>query len=312
MLSRTVESMYWMGRYIERSDVTAGILDVHLQLMLEEPWITEDRACRSLLSVMGRDAPGDVLLSSSDLLDILAVNRSEQASIAHSLGAARENAKGAREFVSTELWECLNTTRARMPRKVASDKVHEFFAWVRERSALAVGIIESAIRRDEAWQFFTLGRSLERAELTARLLSTRPLTEAGGSSWTTILRSFGAYEAYLHAHRGETSAQSAAEFLLLDRLFPRSILFSIRRAETCLRDIEQQTSIERRTAPGPSDEQTLFGRLGGRLESLSINEILEDLPGQMNNVQATTSSAADAIRQRYFPSGAAQWIGTPS
>jgi uncharacterized alpha-E superfamily protein len=298
MLSRTAESMYWMGRYIERSDGTAGILDVHLQLMLEDPWTAEDLACRSLLSVMGRDAPEDMLLSSGDLLDILAVNRSEPASIAHSLGAARESAKGAREIVPTELWECLNTTRARMPRKVASDKVHEFFAWVRERSALAVGIIESAIRRDEAWQFFTLGRSLERAELTARLLSTHALSETGGSSWTTILRSCGAYEAYLHVHRGETSARSAAEFLLLDRLFPRSVLFSIRRAETCVRDIE------RRTDPSPGDGQTLFGRLGGELESLPIEEILEELPRQMNDVQVATSAAAETIRQRYFPSDA--------
>ena len=98
----------------------------------------------------------------------------------------------AREVVSTELWEVLNTTRARMPRKVASDKVHEFFAWVRERSALAVGILESASSRDEAWSFFTLGRSIERADMTARLLATRSLTEASGPSWTTILRSVGA------------------------------------------------------------------------------------------------------------------------
>ena len=93
------------------------------------------------------------------MLAILAVDRTQPASIAYSLGAARENARRAREIVATELWECLNTTRARMPRKVAGDKVHEFFGWVRERSALAVGIIESATSRDEAWQFFTLGRS---------------------------------------------------------------------------------------------------------------------------------------------------------
>jgi uncharacterized alpha-E superfamily protein len=299
MLSRTTESLFWMGRYLERADATAGILDVHLQVLLEDPWITEDLACRSLLGVMGRDAPDGVLLGSQDLLEILAVNRSEPASIAHSLGAARESARGAREIVSTELWECINTTRARMPRKVASDKVHDFFAWVRERSALAVGIIESATRRDEAWQFFTLGRSIERAELTARLLSTRALTEAGGSSWTTILRSFGAYEAYLRVYRGETSARTAAEFLLLDRLFPRSILFSIRRAETCASEIEP------RAGESQDESLRLLGQLGNELELLPIDEILEDLPRQMNSVQLATKAAAEAIRQRYFPADTA-------
>ncbi|MEB0015263.1 alpha-E domain-containing protein, partial [Glaciimonas sp. Cout2] len=78
-----------------------------------------------------------------------------------------------------------------MPRKVASEKTHDYFAWVRERAALAVGIVEAGASRDDAWHFFTLGRSLEQADMTARLLATRSLTEASGPSWTTILRSCG-------------------------------------------------------------------------------------------------------------------------
>ena len=306
MLSRIAESLFWIGRYIERSDGTARILDVHLQLLLEDPWIEEDLACRSLLSVMGSEAPDDRDLTRQDVLSILAVDRSEPASIAYSLGAARENARRAREIVSTELWECLNTTRARMPRKVSSDKVHEFFAWVRERSALAVGIIESATSRDEAWQFFTLGRSLERADMTARLLATRSLTEASGPSWTTILRSCGAYEAYLRTYRGVPSARNAAEFLLLDRLFPRSILFSVTRAENCMREIEPRSD-----RVGVSDQaQRLLGQIRSELEYRPISEILEDLTMHMDNVQAATSAASEAIRQRYFPTQVApSWVG---
>ena len=309
MLSRIAESLFWIGRYIERSDGTARILDVHLQLLLEDPWIEEDLACRSLLSVMGSAVPEDQTLTRADILQILAVDRSEPASIAYSLGAARENARRAREIVSTELWECLNTTRARMPRKVSGDKVHEFFGWVRERSALAVGIIESATSRDEAWQFFTLGRSLERADMTARLLATRSLTEASGPSWTTILRSCGAYEAYLRTYRGVPSARNAAEFLLLDRLFPRSILFSVSRAEACMRDIEPRSD-----RVGVSDQaQRQLGRIRSELEYRPIAEILDDLPRHMDNVQAATSAASEAIRQRYFPTNAApSWVGESS
>jgi len=309
MLSRIAESLFWIGRYIERSDGTARILDVHLQLLLEDPWIEEDLACRSLLSVMGSEVPEDQTLTRADILQILAVDRSEPASIAYSLGAARENARRAREIVSTELWECLNTTRARMPRKVSGDKVHEFFGWVRERSALAVGIIESATSRDEAWQFFTLGRSLERADMTARLLATRSLTEASGPSWTTILRSCGAYEAYLRTYRGVPSARNAAEFLLLDRLFPRSILFSVSRAEACMRDLEPRSE-----RVGISDQaQRQLGQIRSELEYRPIAEILEDLPLHMDNVQAATSAASEAIRQRYFPTNAApSWVGESS
>ena len=196
-----------------------------------------------------------------------------------------------------------------MPRKVSSDKVHEFFGWVRERSALAVGIIESATSRDEAWQFFTLGRSLERADMTARLLATRSLTEASGPSWTTILRSCGAYEAYLRTYRGVPSAKNAAEFLLLDRLFPRSILFSVSRAEACMREIEPSTG-----RVGVSDlSQRLLGQIRSELEYRPIADILEDLPFHMDNVQLATSAASEAIRQRYFPTNAApSWVGETS
>jgi uncharacterized alpha-E superfamily protein len=305
MLSRIAESLFWIGRYIERSDGTARILDVHLQLLLEDPWIEENLACRSLLSVMGADVHGERDLTRADVLSILAVDRTEPASIAYSLGAARENARRAREVISTELWEALNTTRARMPRRVSEDKVHEFFGWVRERSALAVGIIESATSRDEAWSFFTLGRSIERADMTARLLSTRSLTEASGPSWTTILRSVGAYEAYLRTYRGMPSARNAAEFLLLDRLFPRSILFSVSRAEQCMRDIEPRTD-----RVGVSDQALrLLGQIRSELEFRPIAEILEDLPRHMDNVQLATSAASEAIRQRYFPTNAApSWV----
>ncbi|MFT4122969.1 MAG: alpha-E domain-containing protein [Microbacteriaceae bacterium] len=309
MLSRIAESLFWIGRYIERADGTARILDVHLQLLLEDPWVEEDLACRALLSVMGTEGPDDRGLTRQDVLALIAVDRTEPASIAYSLGAARENARRAREIVSTELWECLNTTRARMPRRVSSEKVHEFFGWVRERSALAVGIIESSTSRDEAWQFFTLGRSIERADMTARLLATRSLTEASGPSWTTLLRSCGAYEAYLRTYRGLPSTRNAAEFLLLDRLFPRSVLFSVTRAEQCLRDIEPRSE-----RVGISDRgQRLLGQIRSELEYRPIQEILEDLPRHMDGVQAATSAASDAIRQRYFPTNAApSWVGERS
>ncbi len=309
MLSRIAESLFWIGRYVERSDGTARILDVHLQLLLEDPWIDEDTACRSLLSVMGSDSEGDEPVTRSDVMNLLAVDRTHPASIAYAIASARENARRAREVVSTELWECLNTNNARMPRKVAGDKTHEFFRWVRERAALAIGIVDSATSHDEAWQFFTLGRAIERADMTARLLATRSLTEASGPSWTTILRSCGAYEAYLRTYRGVPSTKNAAEFLLTDRLFPRSILYSVTRAEECLREIDPRLG-----RAGINDAaQRLLGQIRSEFEFRPVIELLDALPEHMEEVQAVCSAASDAIRQRYFPTSAVPvWIGETS
>lgn len=307
MLSRIAESLFWIGRYIERSDGTARILDVHLQLLLEDPWIDEDTACRSLLSVMGSVPPdGLEVVGRGDVLQRLAVDRMNPSSIAYSVASARENARRAREIVSTELWECLNTTNSRMPRRLQTDKVHDFFQWARERAALAVGIVDSSTSRDESWQFFTLGRSIERADMTARLLATRSLTEASGPSWTTILRSCGAYEAYLRTYRGIPSARNAAEFLLLDRLFPRSIIYSIQQAEACMSAIDPRAD----RVGHSNNVLRALGRIRNELEYKPVADILSDLPEEMERVQVVTREASEAIRQRFFPTQAEpSWIG---
>jgi uncharacterized alpha-E superfamily protein len=297
VLSRIAESLFWIGRYLERADGTARILDVQLQLLLEDPWVDEDTACRALLGVMGSEVPADTPLDREGVLSLLAVNRQNPASIAYSLNAARENARRAREIVSSELWECLNTTTTRMPRKVATERVHDFFHWVRERTALAVGTNETVMSRDDAYHFFSLGLALERADMTARLLATRALTEVSGPSWTTILRSCGAYEAYLRTYRGVSSLRNAAEFLLVDRVFPRSVLFSMNRAISSLNALEPRTE-----RIGAVDQALrVLGQAVSSLEYRPISEILDDLPHAMEGVQRATSAASEAVKQRYFP-----------
>ena len=309
MLSRIAESLFWIGRYVERSDGTSRILDVHLQLLLEDPWIDEDTACRSLLSVMGHTDESEEKLNRSDVLFRLGYDRGCAESIAFAVEAARENARRAREIVSTELWECLNQTNSKLPKRVSDEKAHEFFRWVRERAALAIGITESATTHDEAWQFFVLGRAVERADMTARLLATRALTEASGPSWTTILRSCGGYEAYLRTYRGVPSTQNAAQFLLTDRHFPRSILYSASRAIDAMRAIEPVTN---RTG-APDEAQRLLGQIRSELEFRSISDLLADLPGNMENVQMVMSAASDEVRKKYFPTSAVPvWIGENS
>ena len=142
--------------------------------------------------------------------------------------------------------------------------------------------------------------------MTARLLATRSLTEASGPSWTTILRSCGAYEAYLRTYRGMPSARNAAEFLLLDRLFPRSIIYSISRAEDCM------SAIDPRADRVGHSNQVLraLGQIRNDLEYRPITEILSELPRHMDRVQTVTREASEAIRQRFFPTQAEpSWIG---
>lgn len=305
MLSRIAEALFWIGRYVERAGGTARILDVHLQFFLEDANVDEESACRGLLGVMGMPADPEMRITRGDVVRLLGLDSSNPASIAHSISAARENARRAREIISTDLWETLNQTNTKMPRKVPMEKSHQFFNWARDRSALACGVFDSSMSRDEAWQFFSLGRALERADMTARLLATRSMADTQGPSWTTLLRSCGAYEAHIRSQRSAPTTTTAIEFLLLDRLFPRSVLASLLTAQECLRAIDPAGASG---IPGPVHQ--VLGRIRSELEYRPIAETWAQLSDSMEDVQIAVSMASDAIRERYFPSIAMPvWIG---
>lgn len=306
MLSRIAESLFWIGRYVERADDTARILDVHVQLLSEDPWADEATACRSLLAILDHPAPAEEPdVDRALVVRLLAHDVTNPSSIAGSLVAARENARRAREIVSTDLWECLNTTRNQV-RVMGALGTHEFFAWVRERAAVVAGLMESATPRDSTWHFMVLGQALERADMTARLVTTQARLGASGPGWTTLLRSCGAYEAYLRTYRGRASDEDAAGFLILDRLFPRSIVYALHAAERALRALEP---VEGRHFVSDEARREL-GLIRSELEFARLGDLLTDLPDTMERVQVACARASNAIKDRYFPAPATTaWVG---
>ncbi|PJI93347.1 alpha-E domain-containing protein [Luteimicrobium subarcticum] len=307
MLSRIAESLFWIGRYVERADDTARILDVHLQSLSEDPWASEDLTLRALLAVMDHPVPADgTLVTRARVMQLLAHDQLDASSIAGSMIAARENARRARETVSSELWETLNTTRNQVSGPMRLARPHDYFGWVRERAAIVAGIMDSSTSHDETWLFVMLGRSIERADMTARLVQTQAQLRDSGPSWSTLLRAAGGYEAFLRTFRGVASDEKAAEFLLLDRLFPRSIVHALDAAEDCLRLLEP--TADRRGVT--NDARRELARMRATLEYSPVGETLEVLPVAMEDVQRCCSEASDAIKARYFPSAAATtWMG---
>jgi uncharacterized alpha-E superfamily protein len=303
VLSRIAESLFWIGRYLERADDTARILDVHLQMLLEDPWIDEQAACRALLSVMGagEDEHGEPLqLDTVDrftVLDRLAYDRNNPSSIVGALAAARENARRVREVVSIQMWEYINTTWIGVnPARRRATTSHQFFAWVTERATLVAGVTDATMSRDEAWHFLVLGRSIERADMTARMVATSEI-RGQTPAWATLLRSCGAHESYVRTYRGVSTDEGAAEFLLLDRIFPRSVRYSLQKAEDSL---EALTPASERAGIADRARRNL-GRARTGLEYRSLTDILGDLPAEMERVQQACSVASDAIARRYFP-----------
>jgi len=300
MLSRIAESLYWIGRYVERAEDTSRNLDVHLNLLVDDPWAPEDVVCASLMSAMGHEGE-DGVDTAAGVLERLAWDRTTPGSVLGALAAARENARRSREVVSTELWESINVTFLDASRTGRRSDPHGFLTWVRERMAAFNGVADATLSRDEVWNFLVLGRSIERADMTARLVAARSLAGDAGPSWVTLLQSCGAYQAFLRSAKGVVDDRRSVEFLLLDELFPRTLMSALVRAETCLDELAMRHGIGERGRG--SEAHRVLGMIRSELQFAPTAELFDDVYHVMERVQSACSVASDAIARRYFPRG---------
>jgi uncharacterized alpha-E superfamily protein len=295
MLSRIAESLFWIGRYVERAEDTARILDVQTQLLVEDPTVDVRATCESVLAIMGVPVLADEPVGTAELLQRLAYDPNSPASIHATLRNAREVARRARETLSTSMWEAVNTTWRAIPSgRFEGMQPPVAMGWVRDRAALINGTADATMPRDDGWQFLMLGRSIERADMTARLVAAASLSTS--SAWTTSLRACGGYESFLRTYKGLETDREAAEFLVLDRLFPRSVVFALSRAEQCLDNLESSGQ----RAGFQNEAQRLLGRTRAELEYRALADVLTDLPHEMERLQRTCAQATDAVTRRYF------------
>lgn len=312
MLSRIAESLFWIGRYIERAEDTARILDVNIHHLLEAPAMDEDLFCGRLLDGMGVPRPDGERLDAQAATELLAFDERNPSSIVSSLTAARANARGVSEAISSEMWEALNATYNALPGQVGLGRrvgPYGFFRFVRERSAILAGLTDSTMSRDDAWRFLILGRNLERTDMLARLIATGMTTAEEGSDedpdWVVMLRSCSAHEAFLRTYSREPDAYLAAEFLVLDRLFPRSIFCALATAEEVLTELAPRSS----RAGTYDDARRLLGLVRTGLEYRRIEDIIEDLPTRLRKVQEGCSATSAALAARYFRyTTAIEWV----
>ncbi|WP_068251868.1 alpha-E domain-containing protein [Janibacter corallicola] len=303
MLSRIADCLFWIGRYVERADGTARIVDALRLQLLEDPGAVEQAACTMVLrGIMGYGDVGDV--DYVDTSRMLVFDARNPNAISGSWHAARENARRARETISTETWETINTTFHRWNSFTPGRATQYHLGWVRERAALLDGIADSTMSHDDAWDFLVLGRSLERADMTARLVATG--ATPAGPTWTSVLASCGAQQAMLRTMRGIITDRTAAAFLALDRQFPRSVLAALKEAEERLVVLAPD-----KDRVGFSDEaRRILGHVRTQLEFSSPDAVLRDLPERMQEVQEAVMATSDAIAERYFRSGPLQeWTG---
>ena len=305
MLSRIAESLFWIGRYLERAEDTSRLLEVHLTLLLEDPVVDEEATSEVLLRVMGID--DEASPDHQTVLQLLGWDENSLTSMVAAFYGARESARRSRETVSLEMWEAINTTWNMMRgNRLQHLPAHRACQLVRERCAVVGGIADTTMTHDEGWQFLMLGRSLERVDMTSRIIESAAYNADSPYAWTQTLRACGAHHAFIRTYRGAATDAQAAEFLLLDGLFPRSVLVSLTAAEEAMRSLETGLGSRRSSLTG--DALRALGRARAELEFGSLEETMTNLPERMSRLQRTCSAVNDAVSDYYFDgAGQAVW-----
>ncbi|WP_298748333.1 alpha-E domain-containing protein [uncultured Serinicoccus sp.] len=305
MLSRIAESLFWIGRYLERAEDTSRLLEVHLTLLLEDPVVDEEATSEVLLRVMGID--GAASPDHQTVLQLLGWDETSLTSMVAAFYGARESARRSRETVSLEMWEAVNTTWNMMRgNRLQHVPAHRACQLVRERCAVVGGIADTTMTHDEGWQYMMLGRQLERVDMTSRIIESAAYNADSPYAWTQTLRACGAHHAFIRTYRGAATDAQAAEFLLLDRMFPRSVLVSLQAAEDALASLEATTGGRRVGLTG--EALRALGRARAELEFGSLEETMAHLPERMSRLQRTCSAVNDAVSDHYFDgAGASVW-----
>jgi len=241
MLSRTAESFFWIGRYIERAEYTARFVNVHYHLLTEIA-TSEDQSniWTRYLEDTGelesyQTLYGEVL--TKPVMEFVTLSRDNPDSLTNLIAAARNNARGIQDQLSSEVWHFMNDFYFSLKGKTDMDlwaDTHDLLRHVRNTCYTLDGVMGGTMVRDEGWNFYRLGKNIERGGRTARLIDipvlSEPTTEPKRISeyhqCLAALKSASAFEAYRKFYSAQLVPKKIVRFLLFHNRFPRSVRFT--------------------------------------------------------------------------------------
>jgi len=258
MLARVAENVYWLARYLERAENTARLISVNTNLLLDLPagyapgWepLVDISGGRELFAQQQKRP------TEREIVHFLIADQDNPGSIYSSLRSARENARSLRDSFPAEAWELLN--------QFFLDLAEDFAAGLNKRNRFdflkrivlslqtLTGSLEGTLNRNDAYTFLMLGRNLERADMTSRIVDVRAaqlpaetaeLRPFDSLQWMSVLKSLSGYQMYRLARRTRISRGDVLEFALRDAQFPRACLFCLQQVVFALRALPRSEQV---------------------------------------------------------------------
>lgn len=310
MLSRVADNTYWFGRYLQRAENTARLINVNANLLLDlPPGVTF--GWQPLIDIVGatEDYPqhdGDY--SEHHVVRYLTLDERNHSSILTSMHRAREILRTVRDTVPREVWERVNALHYYVLDKGESvttrSRRTEFLSRVIEGTMLVNGVLSANMSRDVGYHFLRIGLHLEQADMTTRILDVRSTslidTVAGRGEdqlapfyniqWMSVLRSLTAYQMYRRHVRNRVNRTGVLRFLLQNREFPRAVMYCLSTVGSTLPLLPQNRHVER----------TLW-RVRALVQDANLDKLVEKgLHEFIDEIQIGLADLHEAMAQAYF------------
>ncbi|ASA21318.1 alpha-E domain-containing protein [Paenibacillus donghaensis] len=286
MLNRNAEALFWIGRYIERAENHARLINVHYHIQHEEDFQQEGHKWSRLIDALGVHKEYKQqfeTFSEEDVLSFITLDLGNSNSLFSCVHHARNNLRTLRQQLPSELWDILNSFNLWLGECSVADIMsspHQFYQQIKERAAMFLGAEQSVMLRGNEWRFIESGRFLERAENTTRILQEVTAScrskDAGGIyiQLQAVLKSVSGYQAFRRYYADDMSAECILEFLIANAYFPRSIRFSFHKLEEHLAKLELESSEK-----GSGHEKVIrqAGRIKAELDFMEKEEMSGEL-----------------------------------
>jgi len=313
MLSRIAGNLFWMGRYLERTEHISRYAQAHYFFSIDAPVsLKKDYILESVLNMAGSyveylDSYGK--MDTMEVAYFIGLNEFNTSSIKHSVLKARENARGAKDSISSELWQSINTyyhyINSMSKEEFEEIGIYEFSKKVMEDISVINANIDNSLLHDEAWSIIHLGQHIERASQVIRMIITKindidriPKKEYYNMlelfEIVNLLKSTEAYDMSKIYYREVASVSHSLEFLTLNRNFPKSVVYNLRHIENCLLRITKVSKHE-------TDSLEFYAsKLLSTVQYTTMQEIEKDPLAFYHDLLNKLAKLADMLEKKYL------------
>ncbi len=307
MLSRVADSLYWMSRYMERTDGILRMLKINYASsqddLLEFSW----KPVLRIFTYLDEDHANSLAHHSRAVLEYMVTDKENPNSVLNIITHARENARSVQDHITKELWQCLNDfyhdiRDERLVQSLNREDPVTILDILIKQGLLYYGTMDITMARGEGYAFINIGKLLERGVQSADILDIKfsdhhyDFTKTDTMYWKYLLMSISGYELYIKTYRSGFDAKNVVEQIVLNNDFPRSVLYAINHLHHYFERLKSD-----RNAEGYRKIDFMIGRIKSRVKYSTVESIMKQgLHAYLNRVKEDLSEVAIALNQNYF------------